>query len=62
VYRKNEKEKRRQYERRVIDIEHGSFRPLVMSTTGGIGPSASILYKRLAAMISSKCSSTYSKQ
>ena len=61
AYRKNEKEKRRQYERRVIDIEHGSFTPLVMSITGGMGPSASIFYKRLAAMISSKCSSTYSE-
>ena len=39
-YRKHEKEKRREYERRVIIVEHGTFCPLVLSTRGGWGPSA----------------------
>ena len=38
TYRKNEKEKRRQCEKRIIKIEHGSFTLLVMSATGGLGP------------------------
>ena len=59
TYRKNEKEKRRQYEKRITDIEHGSFTPLVMSATGGLGPSAGVFYKRLACMISQKHISPY---
>ena len=59
-YRRHEKEKRRAYERRVIEVEHASFTPIVLSTTGGWGPSASIVFKRLASMISEKHSSSYS--
>ncbi len=44
-YRKHEKIKKRAYEQRVRDIEHGSFTP---SLTGGMGP---VCYKRLASMI-----------
>ena len=58
-YRKNEKGKRRQYEKRITDIEHGSFTPLVMSATGGLGPSARVFYNRLAPMISQMHSSPY---
>lgn len=60
-YRRHELEKRRMYERRVIDVEHGSFTPLVFSTSGGWGPSATITFKRLASLISSKVSQPYSK-
>ena len=36
---KHENEKKRYYARRVLDIEHGSFTPLVFTSTGGInGP------------------------
>ena len=48
TYRKHEKEKRRHYERRVNKVEQSSFTPLVFSTTGGMGPSALIFYRRLA--------------
>ena len=34
-YRKHEMGKPREYERRVLDVEHGSFTPLVFSTSGG---------------------------
>ena len=40
AYRQNEKDKRRNYGRRIIEIEHGSFTPIVLSATGGMGPSA----------------------
>jgi hypothetical protein len=59
-YRKHELEKRRAYERRIIDVEHGTFTPLVMSTSGGWGPSATTAYKRLASLISTKISQPYS--
>ena len=50
-YRKNEQEKKRAYDQRVREIEHGSFSPLIFSTTGGMGSIATVVYKRLAAMI-----------
>ena len=40
VYCKNEQEKRRQYDQRVREIEHATFTPLVLSTTGGMGHAA----------------------
>ena len=36
-YEVNEKEKKRQYNERILQVEHGTFTPLVMSTTGGMG-------------------------
>ena len=59
-YRKHEKEKRRSYDQRIREIERGSFAPLVFSATGGMGPAAQIVYKRLASMISEKSSQSYS--
>ena len=40
VYRRHEQEKRRQYEQRIREVEHATFTPLVMSTTGGMGRAA----------------------
>ena len=61
VFRKHEMEKKRHYEQRVLEIEHSSFTPLVMSVTGGMGPLATIFYKRLAAMLAEKQGMQYSK-
>ena len=60
-YKQNELQKKRAYDQRVREIEHGSFSPLVFSTTGGMGPTATIVYKRLASMIAKKHNKTYSK-
>ena len=35
VFKANEKEKKRQYNQRIVQIEHGSFTPLVFSAFGG---------------------------
>ena len=37
IYRLHENEKKRQYSSRVLDIEHGTFTPLIFTTTGGMG-------------------------
>ena len=61
-YCRHEREKRRHYmyEDRVIQIEHGCFTPLVFSTSGGMGPSASIVFfKRLASLLSMKRNAHY---
>ena len=34
-YRRHKREKRRAYEQRVLEVEHGAFTPLVLSTSGG---------------------------
>ena len=53
-YRKHELEKRRKYERRVIDVEHSTFTPFVMSTNGGMGLSATVTVKQIAALLGEK--------
>ena len=52
--------KKRDYEQRVREIEHGSFTPLVMSLTGGLGRAANVCYKRLASLIATKQDQPYS--
>ena len=59
-YRKHENLKKRAYEQRVREVEHGSFIPLVFSLTGGMGNAASVCYKCLASLISAKRDTSYS--
>ena len=58
-YRKQEQEKRRHYDQRVREVEHGSFSPLVFNTLGGIGPTASVVFKRISSMIADKIGQSY---
>ena len=60
-YRRNELEKKRAYDERVREIEHASFSPLVFCTSGGMAPTATVVYKRIASMISSKHDKPYSR-
>ena len=60
VYRRHE-EKKRSYEDRVREVEHGSFTPLVFSTSGGMGTLATTAYKRLTSLISCKKNQPYNK-
>ena len=53
-YRKHEKVKKRAYEQRILEIEHSSFTPLVMSSTGDLGVAATSTYKRLATLLATK--------
>ena len=59
-YRRHEGEKRRAYEQRVREVEQGSFTPLVFSTSGGMGRAATVVYKRLASLLSSRREQPYS--
>ena len=58
-YKKHEQEKRRRYDQRIWEVEHGSFTPLVFNTMGGIGPTATVVFKRIASMIADKTSQSY---
>ena len=51
--------KKRHYEQRIREVEHSSFTPLIFSTTGGLGPAASVFYKRLASMLAAKHNQPY---
>ena len=37
VFKEQEEEKKRKYHQRVLDVEMGSFTPLVFGTNGGMG-------------------------
>ena len=61
VYRKHEREKKREYDPHVREVEHGTFIPLVMSSTGGLSHEASTFYKRHASLIATKRNQSYSQ-
>ena len=52
--------KKRAYEQRVLEVEHASFTPLVMSLTGGLSKAANSTYKRLSSLLTAKWNSSYS--
>ena len=60
VYEIHEKEKKRMYNERAIQVEKGSFTPIVMSTFGGMGVEAKKYHKRIATLISEKRGERYS--
>ena len=59
AYEINEKEKKKTYNERIIQVEHGSFTPLVMSPTGGMSREWKKFYSRLAEMICKKGKTNY---
>ena len=61
IYRSHENEKKHLYSRRVLDIEHGTFTPLVFTTTGGMGKKCLMYHSRLAQLIVIKKGEQYAK-
>ena len=59
-YRSQENLKKRAYEQRVREIEHSSFTPLVLSSSGGLANEANLFYKRLASCLAMKWNQHYS--
>ena len=59
-YETNEAEKKRKYNERVMQIEHGTFTPLIFSATGGMGQEASKVFRRVAEAIAEKKNTEYS--
>ena len=60
VYVAHEQEKKRNYNERVLQIERGSFTPIVGSTFGGWGMEAEKHHKRIATLIALKRNEEYS--
>ena len=60
AYETNELEEKRQYNGRILEVEHGSFTPLVMTALGGMGREASKFYFHLSETIAEKRKERYS--
>ena len=59
-YKRHEREKRNCYEKRIREIEHASFTPLVFSANGSMASGATVFYKCLAALLAQKWDNPYS--
>ena len=54
AFASNEREKKRNYNERIIKVDHGSFTPLIFSMNGGMGVEAEHFFRALANLISDK--------
>ena len=61
ILKKHKKEKKRAYNSRIMNVEHGTFTPLVFSLTGGEGPETSMFHKDIAQKIANKTEEKYEK-
>ena len=61
VLKKHERDKKRQYNQRCMNIECGSFTPLVYTVKGSMGPECSVYHKFLADKIAEKTGEQYNK-
>lgn len=59
LYSQHEREKKRTYNDRILQVEKGSFSPLIFTTTGGMGPECTKYHKRVAELISNKRGESY---
>ena len=59
IFESQENEKKRQYNQRVIDVEHGTFTPLVFGTNGGFGEECGRFITKLAEKLSHKTDESY---
>ena len=61
IYKKHENEKnKRQYAERVMEIEQGTFTPLVFTTKGGMADECVKCHSRVAELIANKKGESYS--
>ena len=59
MYLHHEKKKKDEYNARILEIEQGSFTPLVLSCSGGLSRETDRFLKRLAQMIALKRKEEY---
>ena len=61
IYEQHEKQKKKKYNQRIVQIEKATFTPLVFSTTGGMAPECARYHKKVAELIANKTKEDYSK-
>ena len=54
MYTSHEKQKKNMYNKRIVEVKHGTFTPIVLSSTGGMGREANTYFKTLADKMSRK--------
>ena len=59
IYKQHENDKKRLYTQRVMDVEQGTFTPLVFTTTGGMGEECKRYHNRLAELVAAKKGEDY---
>ena len=59
IFREQENEKKSKYNQRVMDVEMGTFTPLVFGTNGGMGLDCQNLLRTLANKLSTKNNEPY---
>ena len=59
IFREHENEKKRKYQHRVLDVEIGSFTPLLFGTNGGTGIKCQMFLKQLAQQLAEKDNERY---
>ena len=61
IYRIHENNKKHLHSRRVLDIEHGAFTPLVFTSTSRMGKECLMYHSHLAQLIAIKKGEQYAK-
>ena len=61
LLKKHERDKKRLYNDRIMNIEGGSFTPLVFTIKGVMGPECAVYHKHLAERIAEKTGENYNK-
>ena len=59
ILKRHETEKKRQYNSRVMNIEHGTFTPLIFALNGDVGNECSMFHKHIAERIATKSGDRY---
>ena len=59
IYKQHENDKKRLYTQRVMNVEQGTFTPLVFTTTGGMGEECKRYHNRLAELVAAKKGEDY---
>ena len=59
-YQVHEQEKHRAYDERIREVERACFSPLVFAATGGMGPTAITVFRKLASMLAETWNVNYS--
>ena len=54
IFKEQESERKRKYQQRVLEVEMGSFTPIIFGTKGGIGEDCKMFMKHLAEKLAEK--------
>ena len=61
LYERFEKSRAREYEQRINEVDCGNFTPMIMSSTGGMGPRMTAALKLLASRLAFKKNESYAQ-